>query len=127
MTENSLATAVVDASYKIHVALGPGLMESIYEVVLCHELKKRGIRTKRQIPVPIEYDGLKFDEGFRADVIVEDLLVLELKSVEHVVPVHKKQTLTYARLMDKRLGLLLNFGAERMKDGIFRIVNGLEE
>ena len=127
MTENEIATLVVDASYKVHVGLGPGLLESLYEVALCHELKKRGLTAERQVPVPVVYDGLRFDEGFRADVVVQNKLLLELKSVEKVLPVHKKQTLTYIRLMDKRLGLLVNFGAERMKDGIFRIVNGLEE
>ncbi len=127
MTENEIATVVVDSAYKVHVGLGPGLLESIYEVTLCHELKKRGLTTVRQLPVPIVYDGLHFDEGFRADVLVQDKVLLELKSVENVLPVHKKQTLTYIRLMDKRLGLMMNFGAARMKDGIWRIVNGLEE
>ena len=127
MTENEIATIVVDAAYKVHVALGPGLLESIYEVVLCHELRKRGLRAERQVPVAIEYDGIRFDEGFKADIVVEDKVVLELKSVENVLPVHHKQTLTYIRLMDKRLGILMNFGEVRIKDGISRIVNGLEE
>jgi len=127
MTENEIATIVVDAAYKVHVALGPGLLESIYEVVLCHELKKRGLKAERQVPVPIEYDGIRFDEGFRADVVVDGKLLLELKSVEKLLPVHHKQTLTYVRLMNKRLGLLINFGEARIKDGISRIVNGLED
>lgn len=127
MTENEISKVVVDAAYRIHVALGPGLLESIYEVVLCHELKKRGLRVERQVPVPIEYDGIRFDEGFRADIVVEGKVVLELKSVENLAPVHHKQTLTYVRLTDKRLGLLINFGEARIKDGISRIVNGLEE
>ena len=127
MTENEISKEVVDAAYKVHVALGPGILEYIYEVVLCHELKKRGLRSERQVPVPIEYDGIRFDEGFRADVVVENKVVLELKSVEKLLPVHHKQTLTYVRLMNKRLGLLMNFGEARIKDGIFRIVNGLEE
>jgi GxxExxY protein len=127
MTENEISKLVVDAAYTVHVALGPGLLESVYETVLCHELRKWGLKVERQVAVPVVYDGIHFEEGFRADVVVEDMVVLELKSVEGVLPVHKKQTLTYIRLMDKRLGLLLNFGAALMKDGIWRIVNGLEE
>lgn len=127
MTENEISKLVVDAAYTVHVALGPGLLESVYETVLCHELRKRGLKVERQVAVPVVYDGLQFEEGFRADIVVEDKVVLELKSVETINPVHKKQTLTYIRLMDKRLGLLLNFGAALMKDGIWRIVNGLEE
>tara|TARA_R110001592_G_scaffold313327_5_gene588692 strand:- start:913 stop:1335 length:423 start_codon:yes stop_codon:yes gene_type:complete len=127
MTENEIARLVVDASYNVHVALGPGIMESVYETVLCHELKKRGLKAERQVPVPVVYDGLHFDEGFRADVVVESKVVLELKSIERVLPVHHKQTLTYIRLMDKRLGLLINFGEVLIKNGITRIVNGLEE
>ncbi len=127
MTENEIATQVVDAAYKVHTALGPGIYEIVYEVTLAHELRKRGLRFDRQVPVPIMYDGIQFDEGFRADVVVEDKVILELKSVEQVLRVHKKQLLTYLRLMDKRLGLLINFGAEFIKDGIFRVVNGLEE
>lgn len=127
MTENEISKQVVDAAYTVHVTLGPGLLESVYETVLCHELRKRGLNVERQVAVPIVYDGLHFEEGFRADIVVEHKVVLELKSVEVINPVHKKQTLTYIRLMDKRLGLLLNFGAALMKDGIWRIVNGLEE
>jgi GxxExxY protein len=127
MTENEVATQVVDAAYHVHCRLGPGLLESVYEVVLAHELKKRGLGVVRQQPIPIQYDDLKFEEGFRADMIVEDLLILELKSVETVARVHKKQLLTYLRLADKRLGLLINFGAELIRDGIFRVVNGLPE
>lgn len=127
MTENEISKHVVDAAFTVHVALGPGLLESVYETVLCHELRKRGLKVERQVAVPIVYDGLQFEEGFRADIVVEHKVVLELKSVEHVLPVHSKQTLTYIRLMDKRLGFLINFGAARIKDGIWRIVNGLEE
>ncbi len=127
MTENEISKQVVDAAYTIHVALGPGLLESVYETVLCHELRKRGLNVERQVAVPVIYDGLQFEEGFRADIVVEGKVILELKSVEHVLPVHSKQTLTYIRLMDKRLGFLINFGAARIKDGIWRIVNGLEE
>ena len=126
-TENEIAAEVVDAAYRVHTKLGPGLLETVYEVVLAHELNKRGLQFVRQQPVPIEYEGIKFDEGFRADVIVEDKVILELKSLEQLARVHHKQLLTYLRLADKRLGLLINFGQEYIKDGIKRIVNGLEE
>ena len=127
MTENEIATQVVDAAYQVHTRLGPGLLESVYEVALAYELKGRGLQAERQVPIPIQYDSIKFDEGFKADVIVDDKVILELKSVEKIVPVHKKQLLTYLRLADKRLGLLINFGAELIKDGISRVVNGLQE
>jgi GxxExxY protein len=126
-TENEIATAVVDAAYHVHTELGPGLLETVYEVALAHELKKRGLRSDRQVPIAIEYDGIKFDEGFRADILVEDKVILELKSIEELARVHHKQLLTYLRLADKHLGLLVNFGQEYIKDGIKRIVNGLEE
>ena len=125
MTENDIAKIIVDAAFQIHKRLGPGLLESVYEVVLAHELKKRGLRVKRQVPVAIVYDDIKFDEGFRADLIIEDKVIVELKSVENIVPVHKKQLLAYLRLSDKRLGLLINFGSELIRDGISRVVNGL--
>jgi GxxExxY protein len=127
LKENEIAKLVVDSAYHVHTKLGPGLLESVYEVVLAHEIEKRGFAVKRQVPIPVEYDGLVFDEGFRADIFVEDSVILELKSVESVAPVHKKQLLTYRRLADKKLGLLLNFGAPLIKKGIFRIVNNLEE
>ncbi len=125
--ENKIAKLVVDAAYHVHTTLGPGLLESVYEVVLAHEIEKRGLALERQVSIPIQYEGLVFDEGFRADMIVDDSVIIELKSVESVAPVHKKQLLTYLRLADKRLGLLLNFGAPLIKKGIFRIVNKLEE
>ena len=125
MTENEIAKIIVDAAFQIHKRLGPGLLESVYEVVLAHELKKRGLRVKRQVPVAIVYDDIKFDEGFRADLIIEDKVIVELKSVKNIVPVHKKQLLTYLRLSDKRMGLLINFGSELIRDGISRVVNGL--
>jgi GxxExxY protein len=127
MTENEIAREVVDAAYKIHVTLGPGLLESVYETVLAYELKKRGLQFVRQKPIPIKYEDVEFDEGFRADIIVEDKMIVELKSVETIAPVHKKQLLTYLRLADKRLGLLINFGAHTIKAGISRIVNNLPE
>ena len=122
---NAIAKQIVDAAYQVHVRLGPGLLESVYEVALAHELQKRGIEVTRQQAIPIVYDGHHFDEGFRADLMVEDALIIELKSVEKVSPVHKKQLLTYLRLADKRLGLLINFGASLIKDGIVRVANGL--
>ena len=127
MTENEIGTIVVDAAVKIHMALGPGLLESVYEVILAHELSKRGLHVERQVPIAIEYDGIRFDEGFRADIIVGKKVVLELKSVEKVSAVHKKQIQTYLRLTDCKLGYLLNFGAALMKQGITRAVNNLEE
>lgn len=127
MTENEIARHVVDAAYCVHSRLGPGLLETVYEVALVHELQKRGLPAVRQQPIPIYYDTIKFDEGFRADIIVDDLVIVELKSVEAVAPVHKKQLLTYLRLSGKRLGLLINFGAELIRDGISRVVNGLPE
>ena len=127
MTENEVATIIVDAAYKIHTTLGPGLLESVYEVVLARELEGRGLSVERQRPVRIVYDNLTFDEGFRADLVVHDKVIVELKSVEVIAPVHKKQLLTYLRLTGKRLGLLVNFGAALIKDGITRVVNRLPE
>ncbi len=124
MTENEIGRIVVDCALHVHQKLGPGLLESVYEVTLAHELMKRGLLVERQMPIPIQYDNLKFDEGFRADIIVEGLVILELKSVEQVHPVHKKQLLTYLRLADKRLGYLINFGSELMKEGLSRVSNG---
>ena len=126
MHENQVAQQIVDTAYHIHVKLGPGLLESVYEIVLAHELKKRGLFVERQKPIPIHYEEIAFEEGFRADLLVANLVIVELKSVETVIPVHKKQLLTYLRLADKRLGLLINFGSALFKDGIFRVVNGLE-
>jgi GxxExxY protein len=127
MTENEIAKQVVDAAYQVHSRLGPGLLETVYEVALAYELKKRGLAVLRQQAVPIEYDSIRFDEGFRLDAIVQDKVILELKSVESVTSVHKKQLLTYLRLTGKRLGLLINFGEEFIRDGISRVVNGLPE
>ncbi len=115
----------MDAAFHIHRTLGPGLLESVYEVILAHELEKRGLKIERQKPVPIEFEGIRFDEGFRADLIVDGCIVVELKSVEQISPVHAKQLLTYLRLLDYRLGLLINFGAPVIKEGIRRIVNRL--
>lgn len=127
MTENEIATEVVDAAVKVHRILGPGLLESVYEIVLAHELRARGLRVARQVPIDVVYEDLRIDGGFRADMLVEERVLLELKSVEKTAPVHKKQTLTYIRLADLRLGLLLHFGAALMKNGITRLVNRLDE
>ena len=127
MTENEIGEIVVDAAITVHKELGSGLYENVYEVVFTHELRKHGLNVERQVPVPIEYDGLKFEEGFRADIIVESKVILELKSIESVTKAHKKQVLTYLRLTGCKLGYLLNFGEGLMKDGITRIVNGLDE
>jgi GxxExxY protein len=127
MNENMVAKAIVDAAFKVHKSLGPGLLESVYERVLAYELEGRGLHVRRQVPIPIVYESITFDEGFRADLIVEDKVIVELKSVEIIAPVHKKQLLTYLRLSDKRLGLLVNFGSEFIRDGITRVVNGLNE
>lgn len=126
MNENEIAKVVVDACYQIHVTLGPGLLETVYEVVLQKELQSRGLTARRQVSVPIAWSDIVVDEGFRADLVVNDLVVVELKSVEKLPPVCRKQLLTYLRLMDKRLGLLVNFGEELMKTGIKRVVNCLE-
>ena len=127
MHENEIARQVVDAAYKIHVRFGPGLLESAYEAMLAHELRERGLRVTQQEPIPVVYDGVRLEVGYRADLIVEDKVIVELKSVEQVAPVHKKQLLTYLKVADKRLGLLVNFGAALIKYGITRIVNRLEE
>ncbi len=127
MTENEVAKEIVDAAYKIHQRLGPGLLESVYEVVLAYELQKRGLKVLRQHPISIAYEDFVIENAFRADLIVEDKVIVELKSVEQTQPVHKKQLFSYLVLTDKKLGLLINFGLELFKHGINRIVNGLEE
>ena len=119
----TVSAAVVDCGYHLHVELGPGLLESVYEVVLAKMLADRGLMVRRQVPVPIVVRGLRFEEGFRADLLVHDLVLVELKSVENLAPVHGKQVLTYLRLLKMPRGLLINFGAPTFKDGIKRIVN----
>lgn len=124
MKTNEITQIILDAAFHVHTELGPGLLESVYEIVLAHELKKRGLRVERQKPIPIRYEELTFEEGFRADLLVEDKVIVELKSVEVLAPVHPKQVLTYLRLSGRKVGLLLNFGTMRLKDGIERIING---
>lgn len=120
---NEITGEIVDAAYQIHTRLGPGLLESVYEAVLARELETRQLKVQRQVPVPIRYKDLSFEEGFRADLIVEHKIIIELKSVEQIAPVHPKQLLTYLRLMNLKLGLLINFGALTMKEGVKRIAN----
>jgi len=122
---DDITGATIDAALKIHRELGPGLLESVYELVLAHELQRRGFGVERQRPVRIEYDGILFEEGFRADLIVEARVVVELKSIEQLSPVHSKKLLTYLRLMNLEVGLLINFGNATLKEGLHRIVNGL--
>jgi GxxExxY protein len=124
MNENEIGKIIVDAAVAVHRELGPGLLESVYEVIFAYELKKRGLSVDRQVSIPIEYHGIKFDEGFRVDILVENKVIIELKSVESVNKAHKKQVLTYLRLTGHKLGYLLNFGEAFMKDGISRIING---
>jgi len=126
MHENDIGTEIVEASIDIHRELGPGLMETVYEVVLAHELKQRGLQVERQVPVSIEYRGIRFNEGFRADAIINDRVLIELKSVKIITAAHRKQIHTYLRLTNLKLGYLLNFGEALMKSGIVRAVNGLK-
>ena len=124
MTENELAKQIVDAAYRVHTTLGPGLLESVYEVTLAHEIERQGIKVLRQQALPVIYETIRMEIGFRADLIVGDKVIVEIKSIEAISPVHRKQLLTYLRLADKRLGLLINFGEETLKDGIARVING---
>ena len=123
--ENEISKEIVDAAYQIHTKLGAGLFESVYESVMAYELQKRGLAFERQKSIPVVYEEVYLGEGFRADLIVEDLVIVELKSIEHIAPVHKKQLLTYLKLANKRLGLLINFNTDLIKNGITRIVNKL--
>lgn len=125
MTENELAKIIVNCCYKIHTSLGPGLLESVYEEILSYELKKENIQIKRQQGIPVIYDDVKMELGFRADIIVEDKVIIEIKSVESIAPVHQKQLLTYLKISGMKLGLLVNFNEALIKYGIHRIVNKL--
>ncbi len=127
MTENQIAAVIVDAALKIHKTLGPGLLESVYQATLVFELRKRGLKVVSQLPFPVCYEGVKLDLGFRADLVVSDKVVIEIKSIEALAPVHRKQLETYLRLMDKSLGLLINFNVELIRDGIHRVVNRLKD
>jgi len=125
--ENELSRVIVDCGFRIHNELGPGLLETVYEVVLAHELRDHGLQVKRQVPVPLRYKGVVFDEAYRADLIIEDSVLVELKSVETLTATHKKQVLTYLRLAGLRLGLLINFGEELFRRGICRLANGMPD
>jgi GxxExxY protein len=127
MTENEIGKIVVDAAVELHRELGSSLLETVYEVLLARKLSERGLAVERQVAVPIEYQGVRFEEGFRADLIVEKQVILEIKSVASLNNAHRKQLLTYLELTGMKLGFLLNFAEALMKDGITRIVNGLEE
>src|SRR5438046_1754623 len=127
MTENEIAKQIVDAAFKIHTTLGPGLFESVYEAVMAEELSRRRLQVIRQQAIPVVYENVHLEAGFRADLIVEGKVIVEIKSVEAIAPVHKKQLLTYLRLADKHLGLLINFDVALIKDGITRIANGMPD
>ena len=127
MKENEIGKIIVDAALTVHKALGPGLLELVYEVILAHELEQRGLKVQRQVPIAIKYAGIQFQEGFRADLIVEDKVLVELKSVEKVSGAHKKQVQTYLKLTGRKLGFLMNFNEELIKNSITRCVNQLEE
>ena len=125
--ENDISYLIRKAAYNIHTALGPGLLESVYETLLCHELQKMGLEVQKQVPLPVIYDGTKLENGFRLDLLVDHKVVVELKSVEVLLEVHHMQLLTYLKLSGHKLGLLINFNVPLIKKGIFRKVNGLEE
>jgi GxxExxY protein len=127
MDINQLSSKIIGASIEVHKALGPGLLESAYESCLCHELNQRGLSFENQKPLPVTYKGQKLDCGYKLDVVVENAIILELKSCEQIEPIHKAQLLTYLKLSHRKLGLLLNFNVPLMRDGIVRIVNGLRE
>lgn len=127
MTHNEITAAIVDSAMHVHRTLGPGLLESVYLNVLAYELGKRGLKVAKEVPIPVVWETVQLEVGFRADLIVEGMVIVELKSVEVIAPVHKKQLLTYLRLADMRVGLLINFGMELLKDGIHRVVNRLPE
>jgi GxxExxY protein len=124
MTENQIAKQILDGAFVVHTKLGPGLFESVYEVVLAHELRKRGLTVERQKPMPIVYDGVRFDEAFRSDLVVNEKVIAVLKSVKATSAIHAKQVLTQLRLSGLKLGLLFNFGEAHLKNGIKRIING---
>lgn len=125
MDENQISKNIVDCCYKIHKRIGPGLLESVYLEILMYELKKLGYKCEKEVGIAIQYEDVRLDLGFRADLVVENLVIVELKAVEKVLPVHKKQLMTYLRLTGMKLGLLVNFNVNLIKDGIERVVNGL--
>ena len=124
MNENEIGDIIIDTAVNLHIKLGSGLLESVYEVVLMKLLTQKGLSVQRQVSVPIEFEGERFDEGFRVDLFIEGKVIIEIKSVEKISPVHNKQLLTYLKLTNTKVGYLLNFGAALMKEGIVRIING---
>jgi len=127
MTENEIAKIVIDVAIHVHSTLGPGLLESVYQKIMAHELRKRGLEVEEEVPLPVIWDDVKLAVGFRVDLFINRQVILELKSTQTVAPVHKKTLLTYLRLADCRLGILMNFGEELMKTGLTRVVNGLRD
>ena len=127
MTENEISRMILDCAICVHRELGPGLLESVYEIAMAYELQQRGLRVARQVPVTVRYKEISFDAAFRADLLVEEKVIVELKSVEQISDAHKKQLQTYIRLKECKLGLLLNFGEALMRNGIVRVVNGLAD
>ena len=127
MDINQLSSMIIGGAIEVHTNLGPGLLESAYETCLCHELELRKIKFKRQESLPIIYKGKKLDCGYRLDIVIENKIIVELKSVEKIEPIHKAQLLSYLKLSGQKLGLLFNFNVPVMKDGIVRLVNNLEE
>ena len=125
MNENEIGEILLGAAMKVHSALGPGLLESAYETCLVHEIGQRGLNVKRQVVLPLIYDGIKLDAGYRLDLLINDLVIVELKSVEKFLPLHTAQLLSYLRLSGLKLGYLLNFNVIHMRDGVKRIVNGM--
>jgi GxxExxY protein len=124
MKENDIGTVLIDTAIYLHKELGPGLLESVYEAILSKLLSNKGLCVQRQVSIPINFEGESYDEGFRVDLFIEGKVIVELKSVEKIIPAHKKQLLTYLKLTNTKLGYILNFGAELMKDGIVRTING---
>ena len=124
MDDEAIGKQIVDSAVRVHTALGAGLLESAYETCLMHELGKCGLEVKRQVPMPVNYDGLQLDVGYRIDMFVNDRVILELKAVEKLLPLHTAQLLTYLKLSKLRLGFLLNFNVDHMRNGMKRVVNG---
>ena len=127
MTENEIATKLIDICFNLHNEFGPGLFESVYEELICYELMEEEISFVKQKPIKLRYKNIELDVAFRADIIIENKVILEIKSIETIVPVHKKQVITYLKLADMKLGLLINFNVNLLKEGIFRIVNNIDE
>ena len=125
MKENEIGTLIVDTAFHLHKNLGSGLFENVYEVILAKLISEKGLCVQRQVSFPIEYRGEYYDEGFRVDLLIEGKVMVELKSVEKITAAHKKQLLTYLKLTNTKLGYILNFGVELMKDGVIRIINGI--